>query len=152
MSIERRIEIKELSGIYTRCFTVELCDCFLHIYFENNPQMIVEPFSSESSLLQESKTQNVGRGVEIRFDRNHAFSDTSKDHIHVYKRGKELFAINRDGSSHDGFHSITIPSSVYGFIRDNYPDFILPTNRVIESLVNIDPSLNEEILYLIERQ
>ena len=152
MEVKERIEINDINGDSIRCCTIEFDDCYLHIYFSVNSSFPPEPFSTESKLLNESRKQNIGRGLSIRFDRNHVFSDPNKDHLHVYKQGNEILAINRDGTAHDGFSGVRIPNTVYNYLQTNYPDYILPCDRIIESLNQFDNGIEEELQYLIERQ
>ncbi len=52
-------------------------------------------------------------------------------HIHIYaKGGKQLFAMNVDGTSHDGCHSVKIPDDVASFLSKK--GFTMPDNNIIE--------------------
>ena len=154
MGIKERIEMKSLAGINIKCDTIATDDTYIHIYFISDENNKPELFTSEYQLLNESKYQNWGKGVEVRFDRDSAHRplDPNKDHIHVYCKNKQLFALNRDGTAHDGCHGIYIPQKLANKIKVEFPDFKIPENRLIESLDIADHLLAEEFYYLIDNQ
>jgi len=43
---------------------------------------------------------------------------------------KQVFAMNLDGSAHDGFHQVEIPEEVVSFLRSK--GFIIPPDNLIE--------------------
>ena len=101
--IKERLNIKSSSGIDWRCVTIEDEDVYVHIYFQRSLEK-PELFTSDNKLLEESKHQNWGKGINVRFDRdNYGLNDPNKDHLHIYKKGRQLFAINRDGTGHDNW-------------------------------------------------
>ena len=53
-------------------------------------------------------------------------------HVHLYNRGQELFAMNVDGSAHDGYHKYVIPNNpkLMDFLRQK--GFIIPKDNLIE--------------------
>lgn len=51
-------------------------------------------------------------------------------HIHLFYNGNELFAMNVDASSHDGYHQIKIPSEVVPFLKNK--GFPIPPDNIIE--------------------
>lgn len=53
-------------------------------------------------------------------------------HIHVYNKGKELFAMNVDSTSHDSYHQVKIPDKIATFLSQK--GFKLPPNNIIEFL------------------
>jgi hypothetical protein len=68
-----------------------------------------------------------------------------EDHLHVYKKGNQIFAINQSGSAHDRSHGVRIPNRVATAIRHDYPNIKLPPNNIIEGI-----SLIDETNWLIE--
>lgn len=131
--LKQVIEAQWLSGIQLRCVSEEMPKCWLHIYFY---ETLEKPDESTSAyrLLDESRHQNIGKAYTIRFDRSeYAFADRLKDHIHIYRKGSALTAVNRDGTAHDKAHGTTIPGDVANYIRDKYPDFKIPSNNYLES-------------------
>lgn len=66
----------------------------------------------------------------------HKIQPPGQDHIHVYMRQNQLFAINFDGTAHDRSHGVEIPNKVYKALASEFPNLKLPSNRVIESIEN----------------
>lgn len=152
MGTKEKIEIKSLSGTDWRCVTISDEEIFVHIFFQETTE---KPglFTSDSKILQESRFQNWGKGIEVRFDRsNYGLNNTAKDHLHIYKKGNHLFAINRDGTGHDRTSQIQIPRGIADRLRQDYPDFIIPENNFVESVESLQMEEIEEILYLLELQ
>lgn len=154
MGAKERIEIKSLAGINIKCDTLATDETYIHIYFSNDENNKPDFCTSEYQLLEESKYQNWGKGIEVRFDRDRAHQppDPNKDHIHVFCKNKQLFALNRDGTAHDGCHGVYISQRVADKIKDEFPDFNIPEDRFIESLDIVNHVLAEEIYFLIDKQ
>lgn len=51
-------------------------------------------------------------------------------HIHIFAKGKDLWAMNADGTAHDGSHNVCIPQDVIHFLQKK--GFTLPPNNIIE--------------------
>lgn len=105
MQISELFEIQKRAGLQLRCATYSTEHYCIHIYFvaEERKEHLLN--LSEAKILNESKRQNIGRGMEIVFDQNKTgFGGRDKDHLHLLKKGNELLAINRDGTAHDGYH------------------------------------------------
>ena len=56
-----------------------------------------------------------------------------QDHLHVYAKNNELFALNIDGSAHDRSHGNNIPNRVADAIVKKYSEFTLSPGNIIES-------------------
>lgn len=56
-----------------------------------------------------------------------------QDHLHVFDRKNQSFAINVDGTAHDQSHQTLIPNKVAKAIADKYTQVSLPQRRFIES-------------------
>ena len=54
-------------------------------------------------------------------------------HMHVYQKGKHLFAMNQDGTAHDGCHHVKIDPKLHSFLLKK--GFIIPPNGLIEVLL-----------------
>lgn len=146
--IEESLQLQWLAGTQLRRASFYVGEKYvLHVYFHSNSQEPADTFTSENRLVQESKYQNIGNGYQLRFDRNLAYQDPAKDHIHVYKKNRQLTAVNRDGTAHDGFHGTRIPSKVADYIRNEFWDFELPNNNFIESC---EPAVEQRIERLLE--
>ncbi len=67
----------------------------------------------------------------------------SQPHLHIYSREKELFAVNRDGSGKDGSSGKSIPNKVAKAIQKKFPEFSIPTNKILESDVVYKKLIND---------
>lgn len=62
-------------------------------------------------------------------------------HLHIFGRRGELFAVNIDGTSHDGSRGTRIPNDVADAIREKFPRFRMPPDNVIEWAAESDRHL-----------
>lgn len=70
----------------------------------------------------------------------------NQQHIHIYAPDKtELFAINIDGSAHDGCHGAKIPEDIALFLIDK--GIKVPANRIIEWY---SPHIGSERILLLD--
>lgn len=54
-------------------------------------------------------------------------------HVHIYNKGKEILAMNVDGTAHDGFHQVKIPKEVADFLKEK--GFEIPKDNLIEMML-----------------
>ena len=54
-------------------------------------------------------------------------------HLHVYDGNNQIFAINKNGTAHDGYHGVRIPNKVYFTLKSKFPNWNFPADKVIES-------------------
>lgn len=97
----------------------------VHFYFSESESL--------TQLLFEARHRGKPLGGPYSASFHKAHIPAGLDHLHVYVKQNELFAINRDGTAHDRSHGVEIPNRVADAIRDKYPDFTLPANNFIES-------------------
>lgn len=83
------------------------------------------------SALLENKYGSIGQ-YNYRID--NAMPPTTQKHIHVLKKGNELFALNIDGSAHDGYHGVEIPKKVREKLPEIFPGCTIPQDGIIECL------------------
>jgi len=87
--------------------------------------------------------------MSARFDKGDTNKST-KDHAHIFAKqngqGKQLLAINIDGTGHDGSSGKTIPKKVGDFLKTN--GYIVPLNYVVES-ISISEALEDTFIILI---
>lgn len=77
-----------------------------------------------------------------------AHVEPGEDHIHVYLRKNQLFALNKpSGTAHDQSHGIKIPNKLAKAIRQKFPGITLPPNNLIENA----PLVNRIALMLEQR-
>ncbi len=130
-------------------------DYTVHVYFEfdnedESPEKLMEYFRLQEKsehiisdqmmglkLLLEKKEIDLGNRYSARFDRDtaHQPPKPEKDHIHVFKKGKEIFAINRDGTAHDGWHNVMIPGAIFNILQNKFSSFNFPQSRLIETML-----------------
>lgn len=103
-------------------------DIVYHIFFD-----IVDLKFAKFDTLEEGKKINIGKGY-------YCFKHPSiyllgNPHYEIYRKKNKLFAVNVDGSSHDGSSGIRIPNVVYNFLID--VGIPLEKDQIIE-LINFD--------------
>lgn len=108
---------------------------------------------SHQLLLEYLTPLKKGYSARLDQDKSHIPPDPNKQHIHVFKNGKELFAINKDGSAHDDSAGKIIPGAIFNTLKQKYPGFNFPPNRLIQEMMinsNLEdvtiPYLNNEKL------
>jgi hypothetical protein len=115
--------------------TIQVDGYLLIIFFENSLELLTEAIRKGRELIK-NYTYNIHQ--------RHA--DPNLKHMHVYERGKKIFAINIDGTAHDKSHKIRIPNKVADAIRKKHPEFQIPKDNFIE---NLKTSLEEKNLILL---
>lgn len=98
-------------------------------------ECICTVFTTGSFLktLLESKCGKVGQ-YTYRIDGAH--SEVGLPHIHILLKGKELFALNVDGSAHDGSHNVRIPNVIKDALPNIFPLCKIPENGIIECMTD----------------
>ena len=74
----------------------------------------------------------LGGKYSARLDPPHVPS--GQKHLHLFAKGNQLAAVNKDGSAHDRSHGIRIPDRVAGAIKTRFPHFEIPKNNMIETV------------------
>ena len=62
----------------------------------------------------------IGGPYSVQYHTAH--TNPGHNHIHVYCKQNQLFALNANGSAHDRSHGITIPNKVVRGIQKYFPD------------------------------
>ena len=106
---------------------------------------IVAEGSDAERVITEAKHrgQPIGGKYSVRYDRAH--TTPGEDHIHVFVRNNQIFAMNVSGTAHDRSHGIRIPNKVVDALRNLYPDINLPPDNIVESM-----EITEEIRVVLE--
>lgn len=113
---------------------------------------------NKEHLLEYTQTQKIpGSIFKVRIDKKNT-ATLVKKHAHIFDlRGNELYAVNFDGTSHDGNEGKKINTAVANFLTQK--GFILKNSRLIEKIedgnlstyyytvIDIDDSLIVEKLY-----
>ena len=94
--------------------------------------LLAEIGSPEEKILREAKLKGEPLTGTYAAQYHSAHIKDGQDHLHVYCKQNQLFAINRDGSAHDRSHQTQIPNKVADAIRIKFPDFKLPPSNFIE--------------------
>jgi hypothetical protein len=53
---------------------------------------------------------------------------------HVYNGQNQVFAINKSGTAHDGYHGVRIPNKVYKELINRYNGWQFPPSKIIETV------------------
>lgn len=108
----------------TETFLLEIDEYIVHIFISRD--------DTSAILINEAIQKGISFGGKYS-GLHHKVPAPGKEHIHVYARGNEIFALNKDGTAHDQSHGIKIPNKVANAIRTHLPNFTLPPNNFIES-------------------
>jgi len=123
MKFREFLDDKDSTKFELLSFTVE----------EFSVTVLVLKDSSEEVLLTEA--QHRGKPLTGKYAAQYhtAHTPQGQEHIHVYAKNNQLFALNIDGSAHDASHQTQIPRRVADAIRAKFPAFNLPNDNFIES-------------------
>jgi hypothetical protein len=111
----------------------------LHLHVEYPLGVALLDEAKDAGLLLEAINKPIGKGYSIRRDPPH---DPVTGQVHAHgcdRKGRELFALNFDGSAHDGYHQTRIPKRFIEPLQKL--GFAVPPDRLIES-IDIDPSVD----------
>lgn len=87
-----------------------------------------------SSFVIESKSKGNYLIGNYSYMKHPPHTSPGEYHIHVYDGQNQIFAINKNGTAHDGYHGVRIPNKVYNALVQKFPEWTFPSNQVIESL------------------
>ncbi|MCQ2959631.1 MAG: hypothetical protein MJ198_05510 [Bacteroidales bacterium] len=83
-------------------------------------------------LLEYEHLKNIpGTIMSARYDHGNTNTKT-QDHFHVYLKGNQIYAINRDGSSHDGTYNRKLNKKEIKFFTQY--GFSIPDNGILECI------------------
>lgn len=85
-------------------------------------------------LLLEAQRRGVPLGGPYSAQYHTARVQPGQNHVHVYHKNNQLFALNADGSAHDNSHGVRIPGRVAQAIQRMFPDIQVPKDRLIEAI------------------
>lgn len=143
------IKLVDLVGPNLGLFTTELEGVVITFAFDSgSPEDQLFRAKSKQLLLEaKHRGQPLGGQYSARLDKAH--SSTGQDHLHIYAKNNQLFAINKDGTAHDRSHGAQIPNRVAAAIRAEFPDFRLPTSGIIEAAL---PDVELKYCILLEAE
>lgn len=108
--------------------------------------LAIEP--EKQSLIIEGKTLQVGK-TKYWYRIDKPFGEPrpgNREHMHGFIRKKksfrDIFAVNKDGSAHDGWHNTSIPTDFNPILNAN--GFRIPKGNLIEMV--LQPAQNDKLL------
>lgn len=84
-------------------------------------------------IVEAKSTSGVISGSKYSYRIDRPFGEQKPGnlkHIHILVKGKDLFAMNVDGTAHDGCHKVKIPEDVIDFMTNK--GFKVPSDGIIE--------------------
>ena len=108
---------------------------------------IVYRTADAPACIEEARHRGRPLGGQYSAIRHKAHASSGQDHVHVFARQNQLFAINKDGTAHDRSHGIRIPNKVADALKLHFPDLSLPKDNLIELA---PPDIQKDYLALFE--
>lgn len=84
-------------------------------------------------IVEAKSTSNIIPGSKYSYRIDRPFGEQkpgNMKHIHILVKGKDMFAMNVDGTAHDGSHNVLIPKDVSDFMKKK--GFQVPPSGIIE--------------------
>lgn len=104
--------------------TLKIDEYSIYIYFTD----------SEVGYFTEAIDRGISLGGIYSAIKHKPHTEPGQHHLHIYKRGNQIFAINKDGTAHDKSHKYKIPNKVVTGLKQKFPDFKIPKDNFIESV------------------
>ena len=95
--------------------------------------------------LDEAQRRGIPLGGPYSGLYHTAHTSPGEDHIHVFMKNNQIFALNKSGTAHDQSHGIRIPNRVVKGIKITFPWIRLPKDNLIENI-----SLADDMVWLTE--
>lgn len=97
--------------------------------------VLIHEFKDEGEqFLFEAKLNGNLLAGQYSYKKHQPHNSTGEYHLHVYKKGNEIFSINQSGKGHDGYSGTMIPNVAFDALKSKFPDWNWPENQIIESL------------------
>lgn len=96
--------------------------------------LIHEIDDAEQQLLVEAKLNGNLLAGQYTYKKHQPHNPTGEYHLHVYKKGNEIFSINKSGKGHDGYSGTIIPNLAFDALKSKFPDWNWPGSQIIEAL------------------
>jgi len=90
--------------------------------------------ADNSELLLEAKAKGTPLVGTYSVMKHQPHTNPGEYHLHVYDGQNQIFAINKSGKGHDGYHGVRIPNKVYQALTQKYKGWTIPPDQIIESL------------------
>lgn len=126
-----KIHLKDFLKLYSEEVIID--ELILFTDKENDPL-----FDQPRLILEKKETGRQLKGTKYTYRIDNPCGEAcpgNQRHIHVLLKNKEVFAMNVDGSAHDGYHQVRIPDIVAEPIKQL--GFQLPPDNLIEVIAPI---------------
>jgi hypothetical protein len=90
--------------------------------------------SDKSSLLLEAKFKGMPLVGTYSVIKHQPHTTPGEYHLHVYDGQDQIFAINKSGKGHDGYHGVRIQNKVYQALMQKYKGWAFQPDHIIESV------------------
>jgi hypothetical protein len=120
-------------------YVIEIESYIVHLYFGDTD-------NDTHKMLLEAKHKGVPLIGPYSTQKHVDRTGKGQEHLHIYSKNNEIFAINKDGTAHDQSHGAIIPNKVAQALRKHFPDFKIPPNNLIESAPH-----QVDLMFLIEK-
>ena len=109
--------------------TLQIDDLMVHIFCDD---------ASAVFALDEAQHRGVPLGGPYSAVYHKAHTDPGEDHLHVFMKNNQIFALNQNGTAHDASHGVRIPNRVAKGIQKVFPHITLPNDNLIENIRPLD--------------
>lgn len=117
-------------------------------YFDSTDRNIINNLDEIYRILnlQEGKTYQLKSPYSVRLDNNNPYP--IQDHLHLFCKGNQFLALNKDGTAHDGYSGV-IPKKIHKQLSAMFPNFNFPSDRqVINESVGDNRELFKQLMGL----
>lgn len=90
--------------------------------------------ADKSELLLEAKSKGTPLVGTYSVIKHQPHTNPGEYHLHVYDGQDQIFAINKSGKGHDGYHGVRIPNKVYQALTQKYKGWAFSPDQIIESV------------------
>lgn len=125
-------------------YTLEIDEYFVRIFISK------EDIKTQRILNEKRQKGKIDLGGPHSARKDPACIPISKKHLHILKGMNQIFAINYDGTGHDGSTGYKISNKLADKMRDTFPDIRIPDNNVIESINICDIDEKDERIVLLK--
>lgn len=100
----------------------------------NGSTIVVTYHDAASGLLLEAKHKGNPLIGSYSYFQHQRHTPDGDYHLHIYDGDNEIFAINKGGSAHDGYHGVRIPNKVYKELMKRYKNWKFPPDQIVETV------------------
>jgi hypothetical protein len=89
--------------------------------------------NEDTAFVNEAKTRGNHLIGNYSYLKHPPHTSPGDYHLHVYDGNNEIFAINKNGTAHDGYHGVRIPNKVHNALKQKFTNWTFPADKIIES-------------------